>query len=418
MGDTPFVWSLPARGSFLRAAAPGYSVFRKIVVPPEPGGEIVIDFKMKPALIVQGIVVDEQDRPIEGARIRTFFTIFYKYVPTDAQGRFELDYLERGRSSHTLFARKEGYLEASTQVQADAPKPSYKLVLKRGVRCEGRITAPSGRGIAGARLYIGRDPASYDRLDAVSDEDGHFVFPTVKPGEHDLVTQAQGYASDVRKWKVDAKPGEVSRIVVRLDTGRIVAGIIVDKKGKVMAGVGVHARVHRAGASLFRRGRYIGERTRTDAEGRFRLLDMAKGKIDVECYGDGVIRHVEEGVSTDIKDLRIVLSRAAQLAGKVVDANTGRCEIIASLECKDPLPESMSVIMRFKTRKPGAAAPAANKVYYAKSVGTKIHIKGLPAGDYDVWVRTKSLMGIAKLTLTEKSPSRVKIKVRRKVFQR
>ena len=55
--------------------------------------------------------------------------------------------------------------------------------------------------------------------------------------------------------------------------------------------------------------------------------------------------------------------------------------------------------------------------YYSKAVGNKIHVRGLPPGDYTVLVTHRRLMGSAQVQVTESAPATVTVKVRSMSFR-
>jgi len=305
----------------LHAGAAGYAALRKTAVAPKPGKTVVLDFRLLPGLTVKGRVVDEAGMPVEGASVLTFFSMRYKTVESDAKGRFVLDYLDRARPSHSLYARKKGYVEARMRVETVVLQESYELVMKRGVRVHGRVTNKNGAPVAGAQVYIGFDPSAYNRLDCVSAEDGSFVFPNVAAGKQDLVTEAPGYATALQNFEIPEDRAQPVRMDVRLEDGRKVSGVIVDSKGVPLARIGVHARIYAPGSPMG--GRYIGDSARTNDKGEFELVDMRPGWITIESYGTGFIRHEEKGVKTGGKPVRIQMQRSAGLAGRVVHGGTG-----------------------------------------------------------------------------------------------
>ena len=306
----------------LYAGAAGHAALRKTAVAPKPGKTVVLDFRLHPGLTVKGRVVDEAGMPVEGASVRTFFSMRYKTVESDAKGRFVLDYLDRGRPSHSLYARKKGYVEARTRVETVAVQESYELVMKRGVRVHGRVTNKDGAPVAGAQVYIGFDPSAYNRLDCVSAEDGSFDFPHVEAGSQDLVTEAPGYATALHKFEIPKDRTQPMRMDVRLEEGQKVSGVIVDSKGVPLSRIGVAARSYAPGSPMG--GRYIGDLAKTNDKGEFELVDMRSGWITIECYGAGFIRHEEKGVKTGGKPVRIQMQRSAGLAGRVVDGGTDK----------------------------------------------------------------------------------------------
>lgn len=227
-----------------------------------------------------------------------------------------IDWLDANARQHLLSARKDGYVEGRTRIDTGALQISYELVLRRGARVEGIVLASNGEPAAGARLHIGNDASAYDRLDAVARDDGRFVFPNVRAGEHDLVTECSGAAIDQRRLAVP--PGEHTISVrIQLTAGHFVAGRVTDTQGAPLADIGAHARTVSEHDE-----RYVGTPATSDAEGRFRL-DSLPADVTVEFYSREVLRKVVP-LAVDRADHVVVLERAGGLAGRVVDARDGR----------------------------------------------------------------------------------------------
>lgn len=278
-----------------------------------------IEFRLQKAFQIRGRVVDEQNRPIADAQVMTFFSL---RTPTssDADGRFVVDGLDLDRESHSLVARAEGYVEAAERVVASEPAREHELVLLRGSRVHGRVLGPDGTALAGAQLYLGFSPSAWNRLDAVSQDDGSFAFSAVGSGKQTLVTQRRGLAADQRVLQIDATSRDVE-VLVQLHKGHFVTGVVVDEAGAMVAGVRISVRV---ASSRSRRGQYIDVRTRTAANGSFRLDGLPDGPITLELYGPEWVRKDVEVVAVDCSDLRIVVRRAGSIAGRVVDDATGQ----------------------------------------------------------------------------------------------
>lgn len=303
----------------VQAAAPGYALLRRSVQPPQPGDESEIELVLKRGFAVRGTVRDEAGSPIEGARVTTFFTSFYQPALSDARGQFEISWLEPGRERHSLFARKAGFIEARTTVEKSKPKESYNLVMKRGARVEGRVFDSHRKPLAGAELYIGFSPSAYNRIDAVSRDDGSFVFAHVTPGERRLSVEARGHAPHVIEVDVQGDV-PVTQIDLFLLTGGSVGGRVQDAAGKPLAGVWVSTL--QAG-TRHARGEYIGTHVESDEEGRFRVEHLPQGTIHLEFYASGFVRRTLQAVELGRDDLDVTLERSAGLTGKVVDASTG-----------------------------------------------------------------------------------------------
>lgn len=300
------------------AGAPGHASEARTIAATAPG-EHREDFALRRAFVIRGRVVDEAERPIQGATVATFFTL-YDPEHSDQDGRFAIS-ADPDRPSDTLFARLSGYVMARRTVTTADPPAEQVLVLRRGTRVMGRVIGPDGEPVASASLYLGFSPSAFDRLDAVTDDVGRFSFPAVGEGKHTLVTQRRGFAPDHRTLSI-AEGVPTPEIEVRLGPAHFVAGHVVDEGGAPVAEVGVAISAAQGEAGL-RRAEYLDVRGRTAADGSFRVDGLPPGEVTVELFSRTTVRK-EERVQVDRDDLRLVVQRAARLAGLVLDDASGQ----------------------------------------------------------------------------------------------
>ncbi|MBL9079368.1 MAG: carboxypeptidase regulatory-like domain-containing protein [Planctomycetes bacterium] len=300
----------------LEAGAPGF-VTQRQTVDTAGAREFTLHYRLGRGLQVAGRVVDADGRPVAGASVATFYTL-QEPGTTDAEGRFLLTNVDPTRDRQVLFARKPGYVEAKTEIVPAAPVPSYELVLRRGVRVHGSVTTRDGTALPAAELYIGSSPYAYDRLDAVADDDGRFVFAAVAPGAQTLVASSEGFAPDTRTLAVPTDARELS-VDVQLEPAHMLAGVVVDENGAPVADAGIAVRVKQGGTV----NDLPGVRTRSAADGTFRLDGLPGGAVHLDVYGKQIARRAFEDIGVDRTDVRLVVQRAGRFAGTVVDDATG-----------------------------------------------------------------------------------------------
>lgn len=296
----------------LFARAPGLTQVEKWVERTDPE-KYVVDFELTAAARVSGVVRDQLGSPIEGVELRVFSIQNYS-VFTNAQGQYVYDHVDPTADRITMFASKDGYLEA----RAD-PQPGLRteieqdFVLEPGALIQGTVVDEFGEPVVGASLYIGFSSSAVDRHDARSDENGVFQFEQIPFGQQKLVTQAKGFAADRQILVLD--PGELrpDPLRIELGRGRTLAGQAVDTAGNPLAEVHISPRHF---------DEYVQGRIQTDQVGRFQFEHMPLTDLALEFYGERVEREKVKIADHATDALRIELGSLAYFCGRVVDATT------------------------------------------------------------------------------------------------
>ncbi len=229
------------------ATASGYAQARVTAQLSGPGSSAIANLDLVPAFRIQGRVVDESGAPVEGAAVRSFFT-GEAFAATNSDGHFLLDHLDPRRSSHSVYARKEGYCEAATNVEVDGEVRTIPdLILTRGVRLEGEVL-----------------------------DDGSFRLEAVAPGPSVLLVQAPPRPLFVDGPFEVPLTGSIDR-VVQLPRGTTLTGMLLDANGQPLAreSIELHASEVAGVESDY------SNKTTTDAAGRFEFGGLSDGLYQV-----------------------------------------------------------------------------------------------------------------------------------------
>lgn len=231
-GDSRYAVRTDARGRFsiprrpkltgelaVAATARGFLVLReRRVVDTEKGAVDLGDFHLEPGVVLGGIVVDHQNVPVAGARVRRsdgqnggIFEISGAFLEemgmgglvgkevTDEEGRFEFP--NEAPGAFTLTVEHEDYPE--TRIERESPPAGGEMTdlvihMREGASIEGRITGlPESKENVHlmARLLEVQDEDGADFMDMLGDagmfannpstevaEDGSFAVRGLEPG--------------------------------------------------------------------------------------------------------------------------------------------------------------------------------------------------------------------------------------------
>ncbi len=281
------------------------------------------------AAAAEGRVLDSGGEALAGVRV----SIEARETRTDASGRWRLDGLEAGPGELRVHAAGH-YLEHSpaetswgpgggvwVNLEAGATAAAPAMVLRRGVRVEGKVLDEEGKPVAGAAVIASSHEAGIGWLGhgrqavvASSTADGAYVLEGLVPGDGWTISAyAPGRATDpaAEAWLRDpGRPVGVDLVVRRLAR---IAGRTVDLAGKAAPTV---------------RLELIGPDRRvvtSDAEGRFDASDLRAGVYRIEpTYGERPHREkpsitvsVRPGETSD--GVVFALDPPRAIAGIVVD---------------------------------------------------------------------------------------------------
>lgn len=160
--------------------------------------------------------------------------------------------------------------------------------------------------------------------EAIADAQGHWVLKKAPAGWHRVVIEADGYVPRVVGYaRFDDQPRWQSYHGV-LARAAAVSGSVVDEAGKPLADVDVRLGDVVSGSD----GRYESPqeyRTKTDAEGRFRLDQVPEGKAAVWVHKSGYCRPgLGQAITTPAKDVALRMMKSARVQVTVDFTGTAR----------------------------------------------------------------------------------------------
>ncbi len=300
----------------LRVSAAGFAQESIVVDASRPGETQAPDLVLAEELRVRGHVFDEDGAPVAEAVVEPSHPFELVSTTTDASGAFELGTLDPGAEHLAVTARKEGFVTAREELPPDDRTSELELRLVRGVRVTGTVLGPEREPVWGAWVSVGywNDPP----IDAYSDRDGRFLLEHVSPGGRDLWLWRAGYA----QTRVDVEiPADAAtfEVELQLEEPHFLGGVVLDELGAPLSWAWVYV------DEPFHRGpdRIAGFHTHAGADGRFRFDGLPDIDVVVGALAPDRARLEQEVTELDRDDLVLQPARAAGLAGRVVDAESG-----------------------------------------------------------------------------------------------
>ena len=260
---------------------------------------------------VAGVVVDDRDRPVLGARI----TITPRHgtpgvatvATTDARGRFMADGLHVG--SHSLRAEADDHRPAGIS-RMNAPARGLRVRLVRLFKLEGKLQGKLPAGgkavvrLAGSGLWPGR---------SVTAEKGAFVFEGVPSGVYEMVawTEQTPWAASELVEGIQVGPRAPPEVTLKLLPAQRITGSVKHNGEPVPGAVVVLGNEH---LSVLR------NRTKTDAKGAFALTPVVAGSYHVGVWAKTFLPVLDKPLKVPRPgELVVELSRGAAVQGQVKD---------------------------------------------------------------------------------------------------
>lgn len=295
---------------------------------------------LSPGATLSGRVLDPDGRPLEGAQVgvgpggiptnlEAWMNLGDAGGKTDEAGHFEIRGIP-ANPSYEVSVRHEDFASAwieDVRVAEGRRSAPLEVRLSKGTSLVALLQAGEGKPFAGeVRVdlqYEGgtgpRQPwrrvhAEGDRLEL---KEGKLTVPRLPVGKAGLKISAPGY-TDIERESVtleDDRPLDLGTLM--LDPGRGLEGLVLDEKGKPVAGAKIKAR------ALFPGG--LDERdAESDEKGAFRLGGMKEDMeylVTVEAEGFG---RAQQSVKAAGQALEIEMRRGAELRGRVVAGDPPR----------------------------------------------------------------------------------------------
>ena len=336
---------------------------REGIGPGDRNEPAVVDFELEPGHWLEGTVVDEEGKPVEGAAVNVMPTLgtlrnvtLYpgnlRAASTDAEGRFRITELTGPRVALQLRGPRGGGWAHNMNETVEVDR-EVDLVLERWKAIRGRVRdADTGEPVAAFTVKLKKGVGYYDykRCDpgeSFHSPEGTFVLEKLDPDRFTFSVEASGYISVLLDDVPSALPEGGNEVIVEMTRGADLEGIVMDRAdGSPIAGAAVSYGVSKRGDLAWDRGALESltnhQRSVTGADGTFRVVESEAGTVFVHAkgYARRAIRPEDRKASLDASGRVVVaLDRGAVLRGILYQAGTP-CRTGFLILSREPDPEA------------------------------------------------------------------------------
>lgn len=341
-----YVMSAPPGSGDLRCAAEGYAekTIRNMTIPP---GETEFTIALDPAAMLDGVVLDPEQKPIPNAQLRLdrgsrwggrarYYNQLARTLRARKDGTFHIPQLD-AKAAYKLTAVAPGLCTASQEFDFTTGariRKGVRLELKTGSAALGVVVDASNRGVPGATIIVRQ--SAVEESDAAmasigtpelsqtaSDANGAFHLSGLPPGKVDLEISAHGFATR-RIAGIDispkSEPQDLGRITLK--PGVVLMGRILDMQKRAVAGAQI-----RVGPADPNGAMYALEAKDPDAvssmDGSFQIADQNEGEhVDVLVTREGYLDlELPAAVVSGTQPLILTLKTASRVSGKILNEN-------------------------------------------------------------------------------------------------
>lgn len=325
-------------------------------------------FRLERGVSVGGRVVDEDGKPIAGARVEVVLAtdtrparldgrISYdrwlaeetEFVRTDADGRWRInsvpdhpEVMLQVKLSHPEYVADELWRtpQKAGHATEELRRQSSIMVMKKGITLHGRVLTVSGDPLAKAVIIHGDNPdASTVPCNATTDADGRFSLASLPKGPNTITIVAPGWAPQLHL--VNVHDG-LSDQEFQLSRGKPIRMQFVDTKGSPIPEVWVSLLEWRSRKSLHNHKRKrlhdIGIPRQASKDGIWEWSWAPEDTVKIQVGTDGLAEQVLEVRGGDPAQT-VVLKPMHHVTGQVTDATTGR-----------PIPQFMVIPIKVFTK--------------------------------------------------------------------
>lgn len=281
---------------------------------------------------IEGVVVDEDDKPIANVNVNANWTSqgtvgapgastgrTNGQARTDKEGRYSIYGLRNG--SYQLRVSRSGFYANAPVVTAG--ETNARIVLEKAASIVGRVMS-GGMPVVGANISAkivgtrGSEHNSFENQIGWANTRAGGVF-RMESLPRDAAIQITIQHDAYQTLTVDDVRASEAERVFTLDAGLRVGGIVVDESGSPVQNVNVQVTVKTDNENNPQNSKYV----RTGADGRFAAGGLSQGEITVELasWNSNYVPIDPITVSAGDTSIRIVARMGESISGTVEDAS-------------------------------------------------------------------------------------------------
>jgi uncharacterized GH25 family protein len=295
---------------------------------------------MRPAAI-SGIVVNEQNQPVEGATIHVetydspafenkIESHIFGQIETlsDPNGRWRMNRIAsemipflQGGARHPQYVDAAAFrMDHDDPVEKSLRDGTHVFRLAQGASVRGWVTDTQGKPIAGARILVGFKAEDRSRQ-SVSESDGSFLVSGCTKRRTSITAEADGYAASTLPIEIDDGPQPKT---ITLKPGRVFRVQVLDLSSNPIPNatfiLDTHPPPHPV-SKLIVAPSQASFKGITDAAGRLSWDSAPDSELVFDVRAQG-FRHLELEVHPDGIEHSVLLKPALTVAGTVTDSET------------------------------------------------------------------------------------------------
>ena len=321
---------LPQGKRLVVVARPEAYAWQARLIQPASSAATRCDLALEPSAELTVTVTNPAGRPIEGASIGIDDqTSAYENlsIKTDKDGRVLARNLSPTRAT-SVMVNKDGYDTGSRSKNLIFPagqlRTSMAFIIpplsQESDVVTGRVTDDKGNPLPGITVQWGIDGGSDMSRTTTGSEGRYQVTGHDLNAFQSLFAYGKGWATQSRRNFKSANPAIPAVVDFKMQPGHWLAGVVVDDKGKPLAGISIRTEGVSPGNMTFPG---VQANITPDAQGRFRIDGLPASGFRLQLWGKDYPDEYLENPALD-REMRIVLKPAGKIRGRVIDQTSNQ----------------------------------------------------------------------------------------------